>query len=92
MVPLLADADSPLYRFQPDFIALLNASQALRSEYYARPGTAGDFLQGAVERMERIWSAIQARSTALIAQSNFVLPLERLFGNFDHNVARQVRW
>jgi FkbH-like protein len=81
------DADSPLYRFQPDFIALLNASQALRSEYYARPGTAGDFLQGAVERMERIWSAIQARSTALIVQSNFVLPLERLFGNFDHKVA-----
>lgn len=81
------DADSPLYRFRPDFVVLLNASQALRIQYYGRPGTAAEFLQGTIERMERIWSAIQARSTALILQSNFVLPMERLFGNFDHKVA-----
>jgi FkbH-like protein len=80
-------ADSPLYRFRPDYIALLNATQALRVEYYARPGTAAEFLQGTVERMERIWSAIEARSTALVLQSNFVFPTERLFGNFDHKVA-----
>lgn len=81
------DADSPLYRFRPDCIALLNASQTLRTQYFARPGTAAEFLQGAIHRIERIWSAIQAHSTALIIQSNFVLPLERLFGNFDHKVA-----
>jgi FkbH-like protein len=80
------DADSPLYRFRPDCVALLNASQALRIQYYARPGTAAEFLHGTVERMERIWSAIQARNTALILQSNFALPLERLFGNYDHKV------
>jgi FkbH-like protein len=81
------DADSPLYRFRPDCIALLNATQALRVEYYARPGTAAEFLQGTVERMESTWDAIQARRTALILQSNFVLPLERFFGNFDHKVS-----
>ena len=81
------DADSALYRFRPDCIALLNATQALCSEYYARPGTGGEFLQATVGRMERIWSAIQTHSTALILQSNFVLPLDRMFGNFDHKVA-----
>src|SRR5580692_43876 len=37
------DAASPLYRFRPDCVALLNASQALRIQYYARPGTAAEF-------------------------------------------------
>jgi FkbH-like protein len=81
------DAASPLYRFQPDCIALLNATQALRVQYFGRRGTASEFLRETVERLERIWSAIQARSTALILQSNYVLPTERLFGNFDHKVA-----
>src|SRR5208282_5164274 len=81
------NAASALYRFQPDCIALLNATQALRVQYFGRPGTASEFLRETVERLERIWSAIQARSTALILQSNYVLPTERLFGNFDHKVA-----
>jgi FkbH-like protein len=81
------DSDSPLYRFQPDFIALLNSTQALRVQYYGRTESASEFLQQIVAQLERIWSAIQARSTALILQSNYVLPLERLFGNFDQKVA-----
>lgn len=81
------DADSPLYRFRPDCISLMNASQTLRTQYFARPRTAAEFLQENLERMERIWRAIEARSTALILQSTFALPLERLFGNFDHKVA-----
>ena len=45
------------------------------------------FLEQTADRIERIWSGIQARSNALILQSTFVLPLERTFGNFDHKVA-----
>jgi FkbH-like protein len=81
------DAGSALYRFKPDFIFLLDSTQALRVEYYARPGTGSEFLRQRIKRLERVWTAIQAHSTALILQSNFVLPYERLFGNFDHNVA-----
>src|SRR5580704_12259689 len=50
------DSDSPLYRFQPDFIALLNSTQALRVQYYGRMGSASEFLQQSVAQLERIWS------------------------------------
>jgi predicted enzyme involved in methoxymalonyl-ACP biosynthesis len=33
--------------------------------------------------MTGVWSAIRQHSTAAIIQSNFVLPYERTFGNFD---------
>ena len=80
------DADSALYRFEPQFIVLLNATQTVALQFYERPGTASEFLKTSVDRMERTWSAIHARSTAVILQSNFVLPAERFFGNFDHKV------
>jgi len=80
------DGESPFYRFQPDCVVLLNCAQALRGQYYARAGSAAEFVQSTIDRIEGIWRAIQTRSTALILQSNFALPLERLFGNFDQKL------
>jgi FkbH-like protein len=84
------DAGSPLYRFQPHFIVILNSTQALRLQYYQRPGATTEFVQETIRRIERIWSAIQTRSDALILQSNFVPPLERLFGNFDQKTIDSI--
>ncbi len=78
------DPRSSLYAFNPDFIILLNCTQALRLEYYARQGSGADFLASTWEKMARIWRAIQANSSAVILQSNFVPPYERFFGNLDH--------
>jgi FkbH-like protein len=80
------DANSALYAFNPGFIVLLNSTQALRSQFFTRKGSGSEFREQAADRLERVWSAIRARSNALILQSNFVLPLERTFGNFDHKV------
>jgi FkbH-like protein len=84
------DAGSALYRFQPNFIVLLNCTQALSLEYYHRTVCPSDFQTNVLERMERIWSTIESRTTALILQSNFVLPKERIFGNFDHKVPESL--
>ncbi|MGO9274650.1 MAG: HAD-IIIC family phosphatase [Terriglobia bacterium] len=78
------DTQSGLYRFEPDCVAILNAVQALRSGFARRHGDASSFLNETADRTVRIWEAIRSRSAATVIQSNFVLPYERFFGNFDH--------
>jgi FkbH-like protein len=77
---------SALYEFEPDIVVLLNAAQSLRTRYYARPGEALDWFDEEQQRVIRIWDLLRQTLPGLVIQSNFVLPLERLFGNFDHKV------
>ncbi|HEY7208861.1 MAG TPA: HAD-IIIC family phosphatase [Bryobacteraceae bacterium] len=81
------DANSGLYRFEPDVIVLLEAVQALRTRFGQRAGKGEEFASQTIDQMTRVWEAIQARSRATILQSNFVLPYERTFGNFDAKVS-----
>ena len=77
------DRDSGLYRFQPQVIVVLNCVQALRASFL-QPGTdTATFVETTSRRITRIWDAIQSIIPATIIQSNFVLPYERIFGNFD---------
>ena len=80
------DADSELYRFNPDAIVILNAVQALRDGLGQFHGSSPSASDQIADRIVKIWEAIQSRSTATIIQSNYVLPYERFFGNFDHMV------
>ena len=80
------DANSELYSFKPDVVVILNAVQALRSQYYRRGSSGDEFLDAEYGRISAIWDAIASRTSASIVQSNFVLPVERVFGNFDHKV------
>lgn len=80
------DANSGLYSFKPDVVIILNAVQALRSRYYRRSSSGTEFLDAEYRRISAIWDAIGSRTAAPIVQSNFVLPVERMFGNFDHKV------
>jgi len=75
-----------LYQFQPDAMVILNAVQALRSNYAHRQGDASAFVRETADRMVRVWDTIRLHSAATIIQSNFALPYERFFGNFDHKV------
>jgi FkbH-like protein len=79
--------NSELYRFRPDIILILNVTQALRMRYYRRPSSGADFLQEELKRIASVWDVIREHSSAPVLQSNFVLPVERVFGNFDHKVA-----
>jgi FkbH-like protein len=73
---------SDLYRFRPDIVVLLNSTQALRAAYFGA-GQSPEFLRDTEERMTRIWDAIRGNTSALVIQSNYVMPYERLFGNYD---------
>ncbi|MGP0073342.1 MAG: HAD-IIIC family phosphatase [Bryobacteraceae bacterium] len=80
------DSNSELYRFAPDFIAVMNVTQALRTRYYRRTCTGAEFLENENRRITSIWDALREHTPAAIIQSNFALPIERVFGNFDHKV------
>jgi len=75
---------SGLYQFKPDFVVVLNSVQALRANFLKRPGNSVSFAEETIARMTKIWDVIHSRLTATLIQSNFVLPYERFFGNFDH--------
>lgn len=77
------DASSELYRFAPDIVVVLNAVQALRSRFGRRNGDAEAFVEETLDAMTGVWDALRKQSSASIIQSNFVLPYERTFGNFD---------
>ena len=75
---------SGLYQFKPDFVVVLNSVQALRANFLKRPGDSALFAEETIARMTKIWDGIHSHLTAAVIQSNFVLPYERFFGNFDH--------
>jgi predicted enzyme involved in methoxymalonyl-ACP biosynthesis len=83
------DANSGLYRFQPDVIVLLNSVQALRTAFGKRINDAGEFLRERSSELLAVWDAIHSRASATILQSTFVLPYDRHFGNYDQR--RPVR-
>jgi FkbH-like protein len=82
---------SGLYAFRPDAIVLATCTQALRERYYAHGFHSPDgdgFAEAAGQRLRQIWDAIAKVSAARIVQCNYVLPYERLFGNYDLKVPK----
>lgn len=77
---------SALYAFAPDVVVILNATNALRLKYYRCQGERLQLRDEVAAKMAAEWDSIGARSSAIILQSNFVLPYERPFGNFDHKM------
>ena len=73
---------SDFYAFKPDVVVLLNSTQALRAAFF-QPGANSDFVGEAESRIIGVWDAIRSNTAALVVQSNYVTPYERLFGNYD---------
>jgi len=74
---------SGLYTFQPDITVLLNSTQALRAEFFRASAPSSAFASEAEARIIGVWDAIRGNTNALVIQSNYVMPYERLFGNYD---------
>ncbi len=81
------DPASGLYAFEPNAYIIINSIQSLRGSFLRRTTNVSAFLGDTVGRMTGIWDAIQSRSSGVIIQSTFALPLERFFGNFDLRVS-----
>jgi FkbH-like protein len=80
------DPASELYAFAPDAIVLLNSTGKLRKNYYAFGDNKADFPAHVVQKITAVWDAIAGQTKATVLQSTFVLPIERLYGNFDNKV------
>src|SRR6187397_188733 len=78
---------SGLYEFRPQLVAIIQSVQKLKAIYYSFPGDRASVSQVWADRIEGVWNAIQERSHASIAQSTFVLPYERPYGNYGLKVA-----
>lgn len=84
------DPRSNVYEFQPDSIILLYSVQAFADRYYRRPSSARDFLAAEASQITRVLDTIRAHSSALVLLSNFVMPYERFFGNYDHSMPESL--
>jgi FkbH-like protein len=83
----ILDEKSAFNRFHPDFVVLWNVTQALRPQFYNFEGDSLLFGKSVSDKMIRRWELIaKSHRSAVIIQSNFVVPYERFFGNFDHKV------
>lgn len=77
---------SGLYSFQPDAVAVINSVQALRAKFFQRAGTVTAFVADTLLEIVGAWDAILARDAVTLLQSTYVMPYERMFGNFDRKV------
>jgi FkbH-like protein len=80
------NAESKLYDFAPDTVIILNSLGALRLKYHRDVAARAQFSEAVAAHTAAVWDAFRTRSSAVIIQSNYVLPYERYFGNFDHKV------
>lgn len=80
------NSQSGLYEFVPDVVVILNSLNALRLKYHRELTGRAHLGAELAEKMATILDTLRSRSPALIIQSNYVLPYERHFGNFDHKV------
>ena len=91
--PLVLDPTSALYQCRPDFVVFVNSAQRLRSDLFLA-GKAPErlaLLDRTVESITERWRAVASHSNAVILQTNFVKPLERAFGQFEHRVAHSTQ-
>jgi FkbH-like protein len=81
---------SPLYLFAPDFVAVINSIQSLRDRLYRTRDREG-FVEEVRAQTIEIWNCVQQHSNAVIVQSNFVAPIERVFGNYDLQIPTSIQ-
>jgi FkbH-like protein len=80
------NAGSELYRFAPDAVVVLHSLNALRLKFHRETGDRASFAERSAAGMAGLWDTLRGRLPAVVLQSNFPLPYERAFGNFDHKV------
>ncbi len=80
------NSSAGLYAFNSDYIVLINSVFALRNKYYAFQGEKKRFAEEEAAKFMSLWETIRGKTQASIIQCNFVLPNERLFGNYEEKV------
>ena len=85
----ILNPSSELYAFAPQFVAILTAAHKLKSKLYTTTDRSS-FAESAVQRMTDLWTALKQNCGATIIQSNYVVPSERAFGNYEVKMEHSV--
>jgi FkbH-like protein len=76
----ILNAASELYRSDPEIVILFTTTQALWHRF-ARSAEKAGFAEVVSGEIIELWKQLQSRSNAIVLQHNFVVPLNRPFGN-----------
>ena len=71
---------SDLYRADPEFVIFFMATQALWHRFTLSADKAG-FAKAVSDEIVELWERLKSRCNAVVLQHNFVVPLNRPFGN-----------
>jgi FkbH-like protein len=71
---------SDLYAANPEFVILFTTTQALWQRYTLSAEKPG-FSDAVVDEVVELWKRLKSQTTATILQHNFVLPVNRPYGN-----------
>jgi FkbH-like protein len=77
---------SGLYRASPEFVVLFMATQSLWHRFSLSTNKSG-FATVVSEEIVELWARLKSQGNAIILQHNFVVPLNRSFGNLTASVA-----
>ena len=77
------DEGSGLYRFAPDAVILLPATNAFRARYHEATGDRGQFGEEHAAATVALWDAMKRRSRATIVQATYIVPADRELGSFS---------
>jgi FkbH-like protein len=80
---------SSLYAFEPQFVAILMCAQKLKAKLHSTDDRS-KFVEQSVARFTGLWTVLKENSGATIIQSNFVIPSERAFGNYELKIEHSV--
>lgn len=75
---------SDLFSFRPAAVVIASSLGAYRRRYYTEGGDRSQFAEQTAARVTQVWGALRARVTGAIVQTNLVLPIERVYGHYDH--------
>ena len=77
---------SALHAFKPEFVVLVNSTEKVKARFYDHGEDKSALASQIVDRLASIWEALVAHGAKYVIQSTYVLPHERLFGNYDNKV------
>lgn len=78
------DPNSDLYAFQPSAVVIVSSLGAYRRRYYMHDGDRAELAPQTAARVTDIWDKLRGSVPGAIVQTNLVLPVERLYGHYDH--------
>lgn len=76
----LFNEKSDFFKFQPDFVIIFYCTQSLFNSFPFFKNKS-KIIKNKIKEIKTIWDTIKENTNAIILQNNFVLPINRPFGN-----------